>query len=584
MEITPKNGSETIRLEIGSEGNQKVNLIYNGVLMKEKTLPHLIASGTWAEFWLQVRQEEVMLGYKGVPHSLFEWSHTDLVNSFDPAYISFSTLDENYIGIYFRCDECHTEYLTVNNVFTLYPIGIWKENENDFYSNFSLKFRGSGTVWIPLYNLIHTGDYLLLELNQIQNKLSLHKFKNFQYSTLLVVNLAESLFGEETWTDFTVIFTETNLHILKNNNSNTIFEYVAPETDPILIYYFSVGVDNGFLIWNANCNELDIDGPPRDGGWSPWSDWTCSVPCGGGDGFKTRSCTNPRPNIKGKLCIGPPIATGKCNDFECGDISPKTVDKLRHDLQTNFFSFIINENEDIKIPNNNRILKDIKSESPKSHYEWTLNGMLVDEEEDHFSLVDGEIIISNAKPTDSGLYICTLYKINGKQVIIRIASLAVIPDSYTFVTRATRRLSLNCKSVVLGYVYSDLSLKLLVNETVYKDYGIVTLAAANVYKFEHLKRNFTGDWKCVIEQNDLGFSWITNYEKISVMKAPNLYTNLLEDKLTKPLFGWLKSERNVLVALIVIISSSIVMVTLCLAIYFTFFTIKRRTYKRNRRL
>ncbi|XP_044747141.1 uncharacterized protein LOC123308512 [Coccinella septempunctata] len=583
LEITPRDGAGSIRLEIGAEGNQKVNLLLDGVLTKEKTLPHLIASGTWTEFWLQIRREEILLGYKGVPHALFEWKHADLEKTFEPTYVSFSTLTGEYVGVYFECDECHTERLSVNNVLQVYPVGVWRESE-EVFGNFSLNIRGGGTVWIPLYNLIHTGDYLMLELNQVRSKVALHRFVKYQAFTLVVKDLNETLFGENRWAEFTINFNETTLQIVKENFSEVILEYNAPVEHPILIYYFTVGVDNGEVLWSANCDRLDVDGPPRDGGWSRWSDWTCSVPCGGGDGFKTRSCTNPPPNVRGRLCVGAPAATGRCNDFECGDVSPRTADRIREDLRTNFFSFVVEENEDVVIPIDRKILKVIGTESPKSRYEWTLNGMVVKEEDERFRLADGEILVTGAKPADSGLYVCTLYKKNKKQLIIRIVALAVVPIAHTFITRATRSLKLNCKTVVLGYVYSDLSLKLLLNKTTYKDYGIVTLSAANTYTFKRLRRNFTGDWKCVVEQKDLGFSWITNYEKILVMKAPNLYTNLLEDELTRPLFGWLKSERNVLVALIVIVSSSVVLVTLCLAIYFAFFTIKKRSYKRNRRL
>lgn len=44
-----------------------------------------------------------------------------------------------------------------------------------------------------------------------------------------------------------------------------------------------------------------------DGGWSEWSNYdpsTCSRTCGGGVYFKTRTCTNPRPQNGGKDCIG----------------------------------------------------------------------------------------------------------------------------------------------------------------------------------------------------------------------------------------------------------------------------------------
>ena len=62
---------------------------------------------------------------------------------------------------------------------------------------------------------------------------------------------------------------------------------------------------------------------PVDGGWSGWSSWSgCSANCGGGTQSRTRSCTNPSPNICGSACAGSSSETQACNTQTC--MPPKT--------------------------------------------------------------------------------------------------------------------------------------------------------------------------------------------------------------------------------------------------------------------
>jgi len=50
--------------------------------------------------------------------------------------------------------------------------------------------------------------------------------------------------------------------------------------------------------YNAPCYQ--------DGGWSAWGPWSnCSVFCGLGRKYRTRTCTNPPPSGGGKDCVGP---------------------------------------------------------------------------------------------------------------------------------------------------------------------------------------------------------------------------------------------------------------------------------------
>ncbi|XP_060558845.1 coadhesin-like [Ruditapes philippinarum] len=65
-------------------------------------------------------------------------------------------------------------------------------------------------------------------------------------------------------------------------------------------------------------DKICTPGPCANGGWSNWGSWsTCSVTCD--DGFKSRSrtCTNPRPSVKGKLCDGNTIDVAGCKNESC---------------------------------------------------------------------------------------------------------------------------------------------------------------------------------------------------------------------------------------------------------------------------
>ena len=67
--------------------------------------------------------------------------------------------------------------------------------------------------------------------------------------------------------------------------------------------------------------ECNIHPCPISGGYTSWSNFSdCSVSCGGGgERFRTRNCTHPKPQYGGKNCsdIGPALETEKCNIHPC---------------------------------------------------------------------------------------------------------------------------------------------------------------------------------------------------------------------------------------------------------------------------
>lgn len=57
---------------------------------------------------------------------------------------------------------------------------------------------------------------------------------------------------------------------------------------------------------------------PINGAWTDWSAWgECSVACGGGTQSRTRTCTNPAPSNGGTECQGDAVQSQGCNMEPC---------------------------------------------------------------------------------------------------------------------------------------------------------------------------------------------------------------------------------------------------------------------------
>lgn len=241
-----------------------------------------------------------------------------------------------------------------------------------------------------------------------------------------------------------------------------------------------------------------------------------------------------------------------CNEFKCGDISPSTETFIRNNLKQERFSFVRKEGETVILPINQKVVKLVRKEAPKISFDWTQNGFYINQS-DHFDFNLNNLHIKRLTKADSGVYICMLNRIK-KKIIVRVFTVAVISNKYDVITRETRRLILDCKAVLLGYVYSNLVLKLVLNDQVFLQYesGMV-LATINVYDIQKLNKSHHGEWQCIVEQPDLEISWVTNYIKVNVLEPPNLLINLMEDEMTAPFFSWMKYQVNVGIALIFII-------------------------------
>ncbi|GJQ66748.1 hypothetical protein Trydic_g4688 [Trypoxylus dichotomus] len=502
FDLLPLTGTVSIRLEIGANENERIILYYDSGIIKEKSMPHILSSGKWDSFWLQMGMGQIVLGYEGVPTPFFEWTHPNASDAIDPIYLMMSTITGYPLGISLKCDECHTEITNTKLWSKIFPIGLWKE-EQPYHRNLMLHIRGNGDVLIPLYLMPTSEEYYSIE---ITDRGSMCYFYKHAFGVGRPVNVSYThnfSIKDTNWTTIEISFTEYHFNI--TSNGQLLMTYTSEK--PMLFYWFSVGTENGWITWAANCDPLDIDGDPLDGGWSKWSSWVCTVSCGGGTGYRTRTCSNPRPNIFGRLCEGSPTSTGVCNEFECGDVDPETMEVVRVHLRTNYTSLTTREGKSVIIENIPTLLGRLSKESPNAYYEWTLNGIFVDPKPGRIQFVDDNIVIKKSKPSDSGVYVCMFFRINKQRLVFHVVSLAVIPKKNQINTRATREATLSSNAVVLGYIYTGLKQKWLLNGATYIDYGTTTLAAVSNEYLSPLNESHSGEWKCVIQQSDLGFSW-----------------------------------------------------------------------------
>lgn len=81
---------------------------------------------------------------------------------------------------------------------------------------------------------------------------------------------------------------------------------------------YAVTFKNVFLAIGALALIYTVYVLTEPGKFTDWSEWSnCTVTCGGGKSFRTRTCTNPKPGLMGTNCQGPAKIEKTCNRDLC---------------------------------------------------------------------------------------------------------------------------------------------------------------------------------------------------------------------------------------------------------------------------
>ncbi|XP_011865894.1 PREDICTED: uncharacterized protein LOC105560957 isoform X2 [Vollenhovia emeryi] len=545
-------------LKIGALDNEKVLLYYqseeqNIILVKKKTLPHLLYLGKWSSFIIRIPRGHVLLYYEGASNPLFEWKHPEPAKAFLPIYY------------YYNSEKgCHIENTQTDRYTRILPLSTWSKEEILRPSKLMLMIRAKGVVLIPLLLMPAAPGFYALTLGERGEWIYFLKNTYPRVRVYYKQKAPKPIFNTNYWTNITIKWSENTIQVFCNETN--IFYYTHRQ--PLIFYFFSLAVDpKGWATWSANCIPSDIDGPPLDGGWSEWGPWVCSASCNGGIGTRRRYCNSPEPNVRGEPCIGSSTMTGRCNTILCGDITDDTTNLIKRVIAHNHSALIVQEYAPISLRSDSNIINSIKAESPDSEIQWSHNGIFI-QNNHRLEVKNYEIAISRAVLNDSGVYTLTVHRIDGTYMIIKAITLAVIPIKESITIRETLSMHVICHCAVLGYIYSDLKVYWTINKNIWKDYGITLPVAVNIDYIPIVNKSHHGIWRCIVEQTDLNFKWTTNIINVKVLEAPNWRTHLMEDKLTRPIFGWMPSEEFVAYAALAMILFLVCCIIISLVLYF----------------
>lgn len=212
------------------------------------------------------------------------------------------------------------------------------------------------------------------------------------------------------------------------------------------------------------------------------------------------------------MCEGTSKQTGLCNQFECGDISPQTYHRIRHELSRQVFNIYAKEGDNVSFTSPTALINRVKRESGINIFEWKFNNKPLDI--CNFQVKsDCKVTINAITKAQSGTYICSADTISGQTTPIKVVVVAVETIEVEKAVIVELNGILVCDSH-LQKIYSHLLVKWYLNGILVSARDLATIDFKSVLKVP--LHNITGVWTCVMEQLDLGLRWTVLVYKLDV--------------------------------------------------------------------
>lgn len=279
---------------------------------------------------------------------------------------------------------------------------------------------------------------------------------------------------------------------------------------------------------------------PINGGWSKWVLKNCSKPCGGGEGFMERHCTNPTPSLMGRPCLGPGLKPLPCNTRRCNRLSKDLEEYIRRSITKRPASRRVPVFASVKMSCPRDLIDRVALEFPEVKFFWQHHtgrffpnassftssmkqkltkaklGWLVR----HVYVKDNVMVIDAAVKELSGLWLFVAETEENLLTVVHVAPL-VVEDA----GEAGSQVSVEAEEVLLACNAGGLSRLTrgniqqtwLLEGVAYRSVAHVDSTRNDIMLIPEVRLNHSGVWKCVNTHMKTKVTYSTAFVKLRVL-------------------------------------------------------------------
>ncbi|XP_041349894.1 uncharacterized protein LOC121369107 isoform X2 [Gigantopelta aegis] len=198
--------------------------------------------------------------------------------------------------------------------------------------------------------------------------------------------------------------------------------------------------------------------------------------------------------------------------------------KLNKLMASMYYSFVVNETDNVNLPCENHVTDLIRKDYSKSIFRWRHNEKPIELDPSRMVLYKGTLVIRNLQLYDTGVYTCQMEYKPGSRKTVGIYSVLVRTDEINMWVKETLDMTLTCNSHFLGQFYPNASREWFYNNVLFDARANKTNASSPAPDvFHEVGISFNGTWVCRVMNEDPQRTWYPAVYNVMILPPPAFY-------------------------------------------------------------